>query len=116
MAKLQLTDEVVATLQKQRDLFIVKFGREPTDDDPVFFDEHADTPTPIDGKSVENSVLAGLIQAGIPAHIVYAYRKTGLIVNEAGYKNLSFSERRGYNAAIDEYFGRESLAASKPVA
>ena len=114
MAKLQLTDEVVAALQEQRDRFVAKFGREPTDDDPVFFDEHADTPTAIDGKSIENSVLAGLIQAGIPAHIVYAYRKIGLVVNEAGYKNLSSAERRGYNAAIDEYFARESLAASKP--
>lgn len=116
MAKLQLSDGVVTTLQKQRDSFIAKFGREPTDNDPVFFDEHADTPTPIDGKSVENSVLAGLIQAGIPAHIVYAYRKTGLIVNEAGYKNLSSADRRDYNAAIDEYFARETRAASKPVA
>jgi hypothetical protein len=39
--------------------------------------------------------------------LVYAYQRTGFIVNEIGYKNMSPDDRAEYDAAIDEYFAME---------
>jgi hypothetical protein len=42
-----------------------------------------------------------MLAAGTPLHFVYAYQKTGFIVDEAGYKNMSPEDRAEYDAAID---------------
>ena len=49
-----------------------------------------------------------MLAAGTPAHIVYAYQKTGFIVNETGYKNMLPEDRAEFDAAIDEYFAMEN--------
>lgn len=43
----EITPELKAALDENRQAFIEKFGREPRDDDPVFFDPDADEPVPI---------------------------------------------------------------------
>jgi hypothetical protein len=45
---------------------------------------------------------------------VYAYQKTGFIVDEAGYKNMSPEDRAEYDAAIDEYFAIEDAHKKGP--
>lgn len=44
--------------------------------------------------------------AGIPPHLIHAYRKTGLLLLEEGYEALSPEVRAEYDAAIDEYFAK----------
>jgi len=53
--------------------------------------------------------------AGTPSHIFYAYEKTGLMVNEHGYKNMTPEDRAEYDAAIREYLDLEEEQAEKPI-
>ena len=48
-----------------------------------------------------------MLAAGTPPQFVYAYQKTGFLVNETGYKNMSSEDRAEYDAAIDQYFAME---------
>jgi len=45
-----------------------------------------------------------MVLAGIRPEIVYAHRKTGLIVTEESYGKLPKSARAEWNAAVEEYF------------
>jgi hypothetical protein len=71
-------------LESQRKAFIKKFGREPGPDDPVFFDPDLPTPTKLDRDETRAATLTAMRKAGTPAHLVYAYEKTGFLVNETG--------------------------------
>jgi hypothetical protein len=93
-----------AARRKQREAFIEKFGREPGPDDPVFFDPDYDTPVALSEEKLRAHALEAMRAAEIPPHLVYAYAKTGFIVNEQGYKQMSSADRAEYNAAIEEYF------------
>lgn len=53
---------------------------------------------------VKRGVLAAMRRAGIRPELVHAYERTGLLLLEEGYKNLSASDKAAYDAAIDEYF------------
>jgi hypothetical protein len=96
-----------AARRKQREAFIEKFGREPRPDDPLFFDPDYDTPVALSEEKLRAHTLEALRAAKIPPHLVYAYAKTGFIVNEEGYKQMSSADRAEYNAAIEEYFVME---------
>ena len=43
----KITPEMLAALDRQKEAFKKKFGREPGPDEPVFFDPDADTPQPL---------------------------------------------------------------------
>ena len=57
-------------------------------------------------KGVKQDVLAAMRAAGIPPQFIYAYERTGLLLVEEGYKNLSPKDKAQYDAAIDEYFAK----------
>lgn len=54
-------------------------------------------------KNVKRDMVAAMRSAGIRPEIIYAYEKTGFLLNEAGYKNLAPKDKAEYDAAIDEY-------------
>lgn len=54
-------------------------------------------------KKIKRDVVALMRSAGIPAELIYAYERTGLILTEEGYKSLSPDDRAEYDAAVDEY-------------
>ena len=54
-------------------------------------------------KKVKRGILAAMRAAGIRPELVHAYERTGLLLLEEGYKNLSASDKAAYDAAIDEY-------------
>jgi hypothetical protein len=89
-------------MRRQLQAFREKFGREPGPDDPVFFDPEADTPQmfPLE-KYLEESTKA-MVAAGIRPEIIYAHRKTGLIVTEANQGKPSPEALAEWEAAIDE--------------
>jgi hypothetical protein len=70
--------------------------------DPIIVDPDKDEPTKLDPMVVGPQILDGMRQAGIPAHLIYAYEKTGLMLMEG--REYSKAVRSEYNAAIDEYF------------
>ena len=108
VCKIKITKEMKKILRDQKRSFIKKFGREPGPGDPVFFDPDASRPVSLTPNQLQDATLKAMLAAGTPAHIVYAYQKTGFIVNETGYKNMLPEDRAEYDAAIDEYFAMEN--------
>ena len=53
-------------------------------------------------KKVTRDVVAAMRSAGIRPEIIYAYERTGFILDEAGYEALSPEDKAEYDAAIDE--------------
>jgi hypothetical protein len=51
-------------------------------------------------------MIAAMRVAGIPPQFIYAYERTGFLLLEEGYKNLSPEDKTEYDAAIDEYFAK----------
>jgi hypothetical protein len=116
------------TLEALREEFRERFGRDPGPDDPVFFDPTAEEPRSLD-EDVEALFIAmsemAMRRAGIDPSLIYASRKTGLIVTERNQHLLSGDDRADWIEAIFEYegeairhhlqeaHGREYVAAAK---
>ncbi len=99
----QLSPEAVKTLEKQKEAFRRKFGREPGPEDPLFFDPNADTPQPLDMDELTALMVEAMAKAGVHPARIYAYRKTGLIVTEENLHLLSEQDLAEWEAAIQEY-------------
>jgi hypothetical protein len=112
--KIKITPEIEKILRSQRKKFVKKFGRDPGPDDPVFFDPKVSTPVSITPTQLTDATLKAMLAAGTPPQFVYAYQKTGFLVNETGYKNMSPEDRAEYDAAIDEYFAMEDAQERQP--
>jgi hypothetical protein len=95
-------------LEALRQDFRERFGRDPGPDDPVFFDPSAEEPRPLgeDGEAlfIAMSEMA-MRRAGIDPSLIYASRKTGLIVTERNQHLLSDDDRADWIEAIFEYEG-----------
>jgi hypothetical protein len=113
MVEVPLPPEAMELLRMQHKRFIKKFGREPGPHDPVFFDDSNDTPVPIDPDELRRVTLEALKKSGVAPELVYAYAKTGFIVNERGYTNMPPEDRAEYEAAIEEYFALEAEGGDK---
>jgi hypothetical protein len=83
--KIKITPQMKERLRHQRKTFIQKFGCKPRPDDPVFFDPDASKPVSLAPTQLEDATPKAMLAAGTPAHLVYAYQRTGFIVNEIGY-------------------------------
>ncbi|KAB2919904.1 MAG: hypothetical protein F9K29_03305 [Hyphomicrobiaceae bacterium] len=97
-------------LRKQRKAFRRKFGRDRRPGDPVFFDPSVDDPTSLDPDTVNAEVLAALRKAGAPPQVIFAYRRTGLLVTESTKALISPDRLAEWDSAIDEYFRLEREA------
>ena len=100
--EIPLTPDAHEALLRQRKAFVEKFGREPGPDDPVFFDPDADTPQPLDLEGYEKDLADAMAAAGIDPHLIYASRKTGLLVTEENLDKLPEEALEEWNAARDE--------------
>ena len=60
-------------------------------------------------KKVMRDMVAAMRSAGIRPEIIYAYERTGFLLDEAGYKNLSPEDKAEYDAAIDEYLAKNPI-------
>lgn len=58
-------------------------------------------------KRMKRDVIAAMRAAGIRPELVYAYDRTGFLLLEDGYNDLSPADRVEYDAAIDEYFKKQ---------
>jgi hypothetical protein len=96
--------EVLAELRR---LFREKFGRDPEPGEPLFFDP--DHPTQWPEAKATAGILEAMRKSRTPPQVIYAYRKTGLLLAE-GITPPNVPEWREWNAAIDEYFALERKA------
>lgn len=95
-------------LEKQVAAFEKKFGRRPGPNDPVFFDPDADEPSPLSAKKVDKHIIAAMQTAGTPPEIVYAYKKTGMLLLDKLKPTYPATAVAEWDAAVDEYFAMES--------
>jgi hypothetical protein len=93
--------EGAAIIREQIRLFREKFGRDMAPDDPIFFDPDADEPRRLGVD--EDRIVKAMADAGIRPELIYAYRKTGLLVSDENYGKLSPEDREAWEAAIEEY-------------
>jgi hypothetical protein len=98
--------EVLAELHR---LFREKFGRDPEPGEPLFFDPDQDHPAQWPEAKATAGILEAMRKAGTPPQIIYAYRKTGLLLAE-GITPPDAPAWKEWNAAIDEYFALERKA------
>ncbi|WP_334147862.1 hypothetical protein [Hyphomicrobium sp.] len=103
-------------LRKARKQFIKRFGREPREGDPLLWDEDApgDEPVPMTEEKLRRQMLDNMAKAGTPGHLIYAFEKTGLIVDDAGYRRLSADDRAAWDNAMAEYEAMEKAQRRKP--
>jgi ABC-type transporter MlaC component len=58
-------------------------------------------------KRMKQDVIAAMRAADMPPQLIYAYDRTGFLLLEEGYKNLSPEDKAEYDSAIDEYFAKK---------
>ena len=67
-------------LERQREAFRAKFGRDPGSEDPVFFDPKADDPRPLNDESLVATVVDAIRAAGMCSEQEQSHQAT-----EAGH-------------------------------
>jgi hypothetical protein len=106
--KIKLTEQTKDALERQLDAFREKFGREPEDGEAIFFDPDEDQPVPLSAHKLKAQVLEAMRKAGTPPEIVYAYKRTGLLLTEDSPAPAEV--RQEWDAAITEYFAIEEAS------
>ncbi len=98
---LSMSPELEEAFKEQRERFIEKFGREPNDDDPIFFDPDADTPQPYPEEKINEIFADAMRKAGIDERYIKAYKKTGLIVTEENMDLFTPEELEEFEDALE---------------
>lgn len=109
----KMTPRTAKIFKKQIKAFRKKFGREPGPHDPVFFDPNADTPQMYSQQTIDDiqrQLSEAAAKVGIAPEIVYAMRKTGLIITENNFHLIRKEDLREWYAAIDEYKQHEKTS------
>lgn len=95
--------QVKRAMADARKDFIAKFGREPLEGEPLIFDPDFDTPTPYTDEKTTAMMIEAMEAAGTPGHLIYAYRKTGMIMGAENAGLCTEEEIDEWNAAMAEY-------------
>src|SRR5207248_7598441 len=103
LRSIKLNPELHQVMQRQLEAFRDKFGRDPGPDDPVFFDDDADAPVPINLDSLQRQIIAVMNKARAAPELIYAYCRTGVIATDQNYDLLSPEDRDAWERAIAEY-------------
>ena len=103
VVSIPLDDEIAVGLKDQRQRFIEKFGREPGENDPIFFDPESPTLKPIDTEKVQRDMVNAMRKAGIAPDRIYAFEKTGMLPLEGNLDVWSKKDLDEWQAAIEEF-------------
>lgn len=106
--KVKLTERTKEVLESQIAAFREKFGREPEDGEPIFFDPDEDQPLPLSAHKVKAQILEAMRKANTPPEIAYAYKRTGLLLTKGS--RAPAKVRQEWDAAIKEYFAIEAAS------
>jgi hypothetical protein len=93
-----LTPEARDALESARAEFALTFGRQPQKGDRVFSAAHLDPDS-----EILQIMLRVAEETGKP-QLAYAYQRTGLLITEQTYEQLSPTDRQEWNEAVDEYY------------
>ena len=115
----RMTPEIEQTLDELFCRFREKFGRDPGENDPIFFDPHSDQPIPSRQEALnemwERLADAMVCQGEITPEIAYAMKKTGLLVTEQTKDLLRDNELDEWNKALAEYGSVGTTGLDKPM-
>ncbi len=101
---IKMDSETAEALKEQLRRFREKFGRDPTAEEPIFFDPDHPTPRPLQVEPTEAMVAQTMRKAGLRPELIYAFEKTGRLVTESNRHDLTKEELQEWEGAIDEYF------------
>lgn len=94
---------LLSAVEKQREAFRQKFGRDADPDDPLFFDPDADTPQP----RVRNIMLSDIVKAlqasKFAPELIYAFHQTGRLGIAADKSSWSPRAVAEWDAAAAEF-------------
>ena len=91
-----MTPEVREALDRLRQEFVARHGREPGPGDLLF----PDMPHP---EHLEAMMVEGMRAAGLDPAFIYAFEKTGLLVTEQNQHLIPESDLAEWGAAVEEY-------------
>jgi hypothetical protein len=94
--------QVKGAIADARKAFIA-IGREPLEGEPLIFDPDFDTPTPYTEEKMTAMMIQAMEAAGTPGHLIYAYRKTGMIMGADNADLWTLADIDEWNASIAEY-------------
>jgi hypothetical protein len=77
-----MTPRAGAILRRQFELSREKFGQDPGTRDPMFFDPSKVEPAQFSGHYIEDALKKAMRESGMPPQIIYAYKKTGLLLTK----------------------------------
>lgn len=97
------SDEVDELFEEQHRLFAQKFGRPAEKGDPLFFQPDKDVPTEIDGHYIPDNALRIAELVGLPKDMLYAAKKTRMLIYNETRANFSIGELREWDSALAEY-------------
>jgi hypothetical protein len=103
MRKIKITNELREVLQGRTQAFRKKFGREPGDDDPLFFDPNSDEPRFQSETQLKDKMCAVMIKARIDPALIYAFLKTGRILTAENKHCLTRAELKEWHDATEEF-------------
>jgi hypothetical protein len=104
--QIKIPNDLAEALEAEDQAFRQKFGREPRQEDPIFFDPDADQPqfpTEAQQRKTIDAMYHIILLAGIDPAFAYAFRKTGRLLTEENMKFLTPAELAEWNKAIDEH-------------
>ena len=102
---------VKSAIEQLSDRFVQEFGREPGPGDPVAwevaYDENGNkVPRPItqgESEAAWESVLSAMEKRGTDPALIYAARKTGMLLVEGAERYWTADEYQAWNDAVEEY-------------
>lgn len=91
-------------MEGQAQRFRNKFGRDPSPEDPIFFDSDADEPRPLDLDTVTREMTEGLRQAGretgVDPALIKAWCELGYVVTDDNRHLFSAADVAAWEAAV----------------
>ncbi len=74
---ISLSPEAIDAIERHLQAFRRKFGRDPTDADPILFDPDADEPVPLSEEKYERMIIEAMVEVGISQAMIFAFKRTG---------------------------------------
>ena len=71
--RIRLSPEARHAIERQLAAFREKFGRDPSDDDPIFFDPDANDPVPLSDEKYERMMIEAMAEVGISQAMIFAF-------------------------------------------
>jgi hypothetical protein len=95
---IQVPPELVVTMDRERDAFRHRFGRTPTENDPVFFDRESDVPKPMSGHALRDHLLKLFTETRIPVGRIYAHHRIARQLGRGKY------DQKLWNSAVGQMY------------